>query len=306
LPRILEKEQITALDSRAVPPLFLPQPGHVFRARAARLDALAEHDALGGYLHFAASLARAQAVAIDANPRPGVDSAALDVALVHGMPPLPARGLRRGAEWREVLRRIAGSLAASEGFPSAVAQVGERLGRASDADLESRAERLLAADGHDVDPAAAPVIMAALQVFWVGLAAGLDAARITLPAHAAVCPTCGLPPVASVVKGSAPLEGYRYLHCGLCATEWHRVRVECTGCGGSRGVAYQSVEGGPAAIRAETCDECHGYRKIFYQEHEAAVEPLADDLASVALDLLLAEAGYHRLSANPLLWQPEP
>jgi FdhE protein len=29
---------------------------------------------------------------------------------------------------------------------------------------------------------------------------------------------------------------------------------------------------------------------------------VADDLASLALDLLLSEAGYHRASANPLLW----
>jgi len=33
-----------------------------------------------------------------------------------------------------------------------------------------------------------------------------------------------------------------------------------------------------------------------------AVEPVADDLASVALDLLMSAEGYHRLSSNPLLW----
>jgi FdhE protein len=32
------------------------------------------------------------------------------------------------------------------------------------------------------------------------------------------------------------------------------------------------------------------------------VEPVADDLASLALDLLVSEAGYHRASGNPLLW----
>ena len=29
---------------------------------------------------------------------------------------------------------------------------------------------------------------------------------------------------------------------------------------------------------------------------------MADDLASLALDLLVSEAGYHRASGNPLLW----
>jgi FdhE protein len=33
------------------------------------------------------------------------------------------------------------------------------------------------------------------------------------------------------------------------------------------------------------------------------VEPVADDLSSLALDLLMAEEGYHRGSGNPLLWQ---
>jgi FdhE protein len=31
---------------------------------------------------------------------------------------------------------------------------------------------------------------------------------------------------------------------------------------------------------------------------------VADDLASLNLDLLLGQSGYHRASGNPLLWQP--
>jgi FdhE protein len=31
---------------------------------------------------------------------------------------------------------------------------------------------------------------------------------------------------------------------------------------------------------------------------------VADDVASLALDLLLGEQGYHRASSNPLLWLP--
>ena len=51
------------------------------------------------------------------------------------------------------------------------------------------------------------------------------------------------------------------------------------------------------------CDSCRCYRKIFYQERDMGVEPVADDLARLALDLLMSEAGYHRASGNPLLWQ---
>ena len=51
------------------------------------------------------------------------------------------------------------------------------------------------------------------------------------------------------------------------------------------------------------CDSCRCYPKIFYQERDMGVELVADDLASLALDLLMSEAGYHRASGNPLLWQ---
>ena len=117
-----------------------------------------------------------------------------------------------------------------------------------------------------------------------------------------------------MVRAQSPYQGYRYLHCALCATEWHMVRVLCSQCGASgKDIAYHSLEGaadkgsseeGGAAVRAETCEQCHAYRKILYQEKDTGVEPVADDVASVALDLLLSEEGYHRASGNPLLWLP--
>jgi FdhE protein len=98
------------------------------------------------------------------------------------------------------------------------------------------------------------------------------------------------------------------------------VRVLCSQCGASgKSIAYHSLEantieadaagktsneGGGAAVRAETCEQCRTYRKILYQEKDTGVEPVADDVASVALDLLLGDEGYHRASGNPLLWLP--
>jgi FdhE protein len=109
--------------------------------------------------------------------------------------------------------------------------------------------------------------------------------------------------VASIVRADKAYQGYRYLHCSLCATEWHLVRVKCSHCESTEGVHYHSIEGGSAAVRAEACDSCKTYRKICYQEHDMEVEPMADDLASLTLDLLMTEAGFHRGSGNPLLWQ---
>jgi FdhE protein len=130
------------------------------------------------------------------------------------------------------------------------------------------------------------------------LAAG-DVANLDVPG---VCPMCGTLPVASVVRIDPRSQGFRYLHCAVCATEWHLVRVTCSNCQGTKGIDYRSIEGGSEAIRAECCESCRTYRKISYQEKDSGVEPVADDLASVALDLLLSQAGYRRASGNPLLW----
>jgi FdhE protein len=43
-------------------------------------------------------------------------------------------------------------------------------------------------------------------------------------------------------------------------------------------------------VRAETCEQCHGHRKILYQEKDPSVEPVADDLASLNLDCCSAKA----------------
>jgi FdhE protein len=135
--------------------------------------------------------------------------------------------------------------------------------------------------------------------------------------------------VASVVRIGGQSQGYRYLHCSVCESEWHMVRVKCTCCEANGKISYQGLvdkdadpiaENAAAAhegrtvhkandsskvARAETCDDCHTYRKIFNQEHDYNVEPVADDLASMLLDVLVSEAGYARASGNPLLWLKE-
>ena len=68
-----------------------------------------------------------------------------------------------------------------------------------------------------------------------------------------------------------------------------------------------------AAVEAETCEACRHYLKIVHMERDAHVEPMADDLATLTLDLLVSDAGYQRHGTNLLLLfgdseppQPEP
>jgi FdhE protein len=87
----------------------------------------------------------------------------------------------------------------------------------------------------------------------------------------------------------------------LCATAWNYVRAACTGCGESKGIALREVEGGTGAVKAETCDACRGYAKMFYQAKDMAIEPFADDLGSLGLDLMVSDAGWSRLAPNPFV-----
>jgi len=311
--RILERGQIETLASRSIPRVRLPDRERVFARRATRLRERAHEHSIGDYLRLLAVVCDAQQVALAKFVATPPADALVARAREHGMPSLLATDWPRDPQWRAVLHDIAVALDSIDGALPAVAGLAQRLREAKPDWLESQADALLALRDDDIDIAAAPFVMAALQVHWVALTASFDADHVApLDVHG-VCPLCGSAPVAGIVAAQAPYAGYRYLHCALCATEWHRVRVECTQCGANgKDIAYRSLASQDAddaqatshdPVRAETCDACHAYRKILYQEFDVAVEPVADDLASLALDLLLGEAGYHRASGNPLFWQ---
>ncbi|HWW33056.1 MAG TPA: formate dehydrogenase accessory protein FdhE [Steroidobacteraceae bacterium] len=305
--RILAPGQIETSAQRAIPRIRLPRTAGPFAARARRLRQLAAPGAVGSaiaeYLELTAAIAEAQAHALAdfAAPPPTADD--ITRARTHRMPVIHATSSTRSPAWRELALAIAGAAAGSVAASAGVREIERRLRELSVAELEAQADALLAARSSEIDVATAPFLMAALQVLWTAIARSLRAEDVAPLEVPGVCPACGTLPVASVVRVDAESQGYRYLHCALCATEWHMVRVTCTQCQNNENLGYHSIEGSSGAIRAESCDRCHTYRKILYQEKDADVEPVADDLASLALDLLMAEAGYQRGSGNPLLWQ---
>jgi len=78
-----------------------------------------------------------------------------------------------------------------------------------------------------------------------------------------ICPVCGGRPVASLIVGWYGAEGARYASCMLCATLWNEVRVKCLVCGSTKGIGYQEIDGEGGNVKAETCDECGSYVKVF-------------------------------------------
>ena len=304
--RILEPGQIESFAQRAVPRLRLPNRADVFSRRAERLRGLAGNDAIGhaigSYLRLMATIGDAQQAALGRFEARLPSAAHLAHARAHGMPPVHARDWTREEHWRDVLMQLCGSAIQLPDHPGNVRTVCERLMHLQPELIEREAGELLSIGSAPVDVASAPLLMAALQVYWVDIASRLGSNNVTALEISTVCPVCGSLPVASIVRTDSGSEGYRYLHCSLCATEWHMVRVTCSHCQGTKGIDYRSIDGGPEAIRAECCGGCRTYRKILYQENDRDVEPVADDLASLALDLLVSAAGYHRASGNPLLW----
>lgn len=306
--RVLDPARIEAFAEREVPRIRLPDRGRVFAERAERLRHLSASDyagggrAIGDYLRLMAVLAGAQQSALATFTAPRPDADRLRLARAHGMPPAHAASLLREASWRGVLGEICSVVLEREESPIAVRDSCVQLRDAPAARLDAQADALLAGRVAEIDAAAAPFLMCALQVYWLDLAARLTLEELIPLEVPGVCPVCGTLPVASVVRVGKGSFGSRYLHCALCATEWHMVRITCSHCQEAKGLTYYSVAGGSPAVRAESCGRCRGYRKILYQEQDTRVEPVADDLASIALDLLMSAEGYHRSSSNPLLW----
>ncbi len=306
--RILDPNDIAALDHSAIPRFRLPERTSVFAERAARLRKLADLNPISGYLRLMATLADAQQVVLDAlaaEAAPFPDAEAIRHAQAHAMPIVPAMSGTRDARWRDVLHRLLDAVERAGLVTPMLARLIDTLRLQGPAELDAQADAIVALRVAEVAPASAPFIAAALQVAWTDLAARVQPADVPYLDQPGLCPVCGSHPVASVIRLGAQ-QGYRFLQCALCTTEWHMVRTKCSHCDSTKGIAYHGIDGGSEAIKAESCDECGTYRKIGYQEKDFAFEPLADDLASLTLDLLMNDAGYRRSSPNPLLWPELP
>jgi len=297
---LLQPGQIEAAAG-SIPELRLP-PADLFLARAQRLEHLAENHALGDFLRFVARLARAQQESLAAGPATSLPPPErLAQCREYRMPPLAPAGLARPAGWRDTARHLARTVLPS--LPAAGQAALQRILDGEDAWLDAQAARLFEGDVANLDAAVTPLIGAALQVHWVHIARQLDPAQVARPEHPNLCPVCGSHPVSSVVRIGGAESGLRYLHCALCASEWHVVRAKCSNCDNTRGIVYYHVEGGDNVVRAESCPECKTYLKIMQQDKDPLTDPVADDLATLALDWLMDETGYAKSGINWYLIQ---
>lgn len=300
---ILEPGQIEAAAN--IPPFILLPPHDLFAQRATRLRQLAEGHPLADYLHLIARLCDSQQRLLDEPPNlPPLDATALARSHEHGMPPLAYDGPLREGHWLNVLERLL-----DEFEPVANPTVTSALGTLRQADRGQRLAWAIALlnGQYDLVPAAlVPFLGATLQVAFSHWLLALPEGLLTEHESHTLCPACGSPPVAGAIHHRGKYSGLRYLACSLCSCQWHYVRVKCSHCQASKHLSYLSLERDgrsveQAPLRAEACPSCNGYLKQFYLEYASAADPQADDLASLALDVLLGEEGYVRRAPNLLL-----
>jgi FdhE protein len=292
---------------REAPRVVLPDNPRLFEERAARFERLAEGHPMGAYLGLMARICRGQQAASGARSAAPIEDAALERSRGYGMPPLSAQSHARSPLWRDDLRHIVEAVRARA--EPTVASTLDRLGALDESSVEAIADRLLGGAALDGDGAYVPFVGAALQVYFARQAAALAADDVSHCDVATICPVCGTRPMASILRIGGAQANLRYLVCALCQTEWNMARVKCSSCETDKGVHYlslardDSVDGTQAAVKAEACDECKTYLKILNQEKDAFVDPCADDLATLALDLLVDEKGFLRSGPN-LLFHP--
>ncbi|MDO5613098.1 MAG: formate dehydrogenase accessory protein FdhE [Paracoccus sp. (in: a-proteobacteria)] len=282
------------------PLVFLPNPARLFSDRAKRLEFLAKDHPAADFLRFIAALSTVQARLVGDLPAPAPIAADwADTARAARMPPIDRPALAGDAGLMATLDALLAA-AADLDMPEPARLALSAVTAAGPDDRQWLLGNALASTIPDDAIAPHLFAIAAAQVHLARLAASLDAAKL-VPVSTGVCPSCGGRPASSVVTGTPGIENVRYACCAQCATQWNEVRVKCLCCGSTGGISYRSAGDENSVIRAECCTECDQWLKILYQSRNPTLDPIADDLGSLGLDVMMKDTRFARAGANPFL-----
>lgn len=294
--KILSESEIKQQkNSYQAPPVLFANPKNLYQRRAKRLRDLAQNHPLADYLNFAADVVESQLSTLERNPLPEQNLSDLNA-----VEPLNAKTFPRDGIWREYLAEILAEIK-PKANPQIAATI-ESLEKAGTAELEEMATHLLSQDFNLVSSDKAVFIWSALSLYWLQLTQQIPhTSEMDSMDNLHYCPVCGSAPVASVVQIGTS-QGLRYLHCALCESEWNLVRAQCTNCNEHGKLSMWSLDEELALVRAETCGDCNSYLKMLFQEKDPHVDPVADDLASIFLDVEMEEKGFARSGFNPFMF----
>ena len=295
--KLMDPKEIEGMPDSEVPLLVLPQLQQTLNERATRFEQLA-NGPLAEWLAFCAKLARAQALSIEQLKLTPLDESVVKESFKHGMPPASISTWKAGDDWQQAFDLFVAELE-KQNLPKQVQDIVQAFKSADQALVQRQAVDYLNARESEVKPEWAPFLGAILQMIWMRRVEGLKPYVAHYNGQSSLCPVCGSHPVASVVR-VGDRDAHRYLACSLCLSEWYGPRARCTNCETPKEVSILG-ETQESLVQGECCDDCHGYLKIMYQSRDPMMDVIADDLASIQVDLALANEDYLRTGRNLFL-----
>ncbi len=107
------------------------------------------------------------------------------------------------------------------------------------------------------------------------------------------CPICGSFPLIGSLREK---EGFRYMTCSFCHTNYPIFRIGCPFCmeTDTANLDYFTLEEYPG-FRGDVCSGCNRYIKIAdFREMDRTHFPLIDDFETLGLDAVARQEGYER------------
>lgn len=280
---------------KQIPLVFYPSAKTLYTHRVERLQALAQKSPFSDYLNFCLQIAQQQANLVKQQPVELHQS----IPLNNDNPPLSLKNLPLSDVWQKYLNQLLQAI--SDTTPQ-ITLVIESLLKNSAEQLQQKALYLLNGELNKVEGNESIFIWSALSLYYCQLASQIKGKAVAENTdNSWLCPVCNSMPVASVIQIGGN-NGLRYLHCSLCESEWYVPRVKCTSCDDLQHIEYFSLDNTLAAIKTECCHTCQSYLKIFDQDKDPHLEVIADDIASLILDIKTEEEGFAKSGINPFIF----
>jgi len=302
--KIIPHEQLEKRDDKTsiinkIPLLFYPNPKTLYAQRAKRMAFLAKESPFADYLNFCIKIVSAQAKLVESEKITTDLAKVVESAAQKNCPPLSVDNYRLSKAWISYIYPI---MDAAQNINDSINQTIDTLKQNSESELLTKAENLLNGKFDLVSSNESIFIWSALSVYYSQLASKLPGKAVAQVSEKRwLCPVCQSSPVGSIIHIGSHL-GLRYLHCSLCESEWYVPRAKCTNCDNMENISYYSLDDELSAVKAECCEHCHSYLKVFNQERDAHLDIIADDINSLVLDMETEKENFAKTGINPLLF----